>query len=168
MSAAADMLTETGRVVAVESDGVWVETIRQSTCGSCAARSGCGHGLINRVTDRQHGYIRVLPGAASPADCEVDDQVRIAIPGDVVLRGSLVVYLLPLVALLAGAVAGGVLMPGAGEGAVISGSVVGLVLGLCLVRWHAWRHREDRRMQPTLQAVLRPSSKPHTQAPRSL
>ena len=33
-------LSETGRVVAVESDAVWVEEDRSSACGKCAARAG--------------------------------------------------------------------------------------------------------------------------------
>ena len=54
------MLVETGRVVAVEEDSLWVETIRQSTCGSCAAQKGCGHGLLNRYADGKRGYIQHL------------------------------------------------------------------------------------------------------------
>ena len=76
------MLTETGRVVAVDADGVWVETIRQSTCGSCAAQKGCGHGLMNRISDGHRSLIRALPGRLSAGDCQVDDQVRISMPED--------------------------------------------------------------------------------------
>ena len=43
------MLLETGRVVAVDADSVWVETIRRTTCGSCAVQKGCGHGLLNQL-----------------------------------------------------------------------------------------------------------------------
>ena len=75
------MLVETGRVVAVDPDGVWVETIRQSTCGSCAAQQGCGHSLLNRISDGKRSYIRVLSGAQNCEQCRVDDQVRISTPG---------------------------------------------------------------------------------------
>ena len=71
------MLIETGRVVAVDAQGLWVETIRQSTCGSCAARSGCGHGLLNRMSDGRQGYIRVLPGDQSIESVRINDQVLI-------------------------------------------------------------------------------------------
>jgi len=40
------MLRESGRVVAIESDAVWVETIRSSLCGSCAAKAGCGQDYL--------------------------------------------------------------------------------------------------------------------------
>ena len=58
------MLTEVGRVIAVERDGLWVETIRSSTCGSCGARKACGHGLANQMRDGERGLVRVLPGDA--------------------------------------------------------------------------------------------------------
>ncbi len=148
------MLIETGRVVAVGSGALWVETIRQSTCGSCAANKGCGHGLLNRIADGRTGYVRVLPGAVGAGQCAVNDQVRIGIPEQVILRGSLVVYMLPLLCMLAGAAGIGALWPGMTDMAAIGGAVAGLLLGFALVHWHAWRHRQDRALQPTLLEVL--------------
>ena len=97
------MLTENGRVVAVEPGGLWVETVRKSTCGACSVQKGCGHGILNRMTDGKRGYIRVLPGEQSIQDYRVDDEVRFSIPEEVILRGSMVAYLVPIVGLLAGA-----------------------------------------------------------------
>jgi sigma-E factor negative regulatory protein RseC len=148
------MLIETGRVVAVDPKGLWVETIRQSTCGNCSARKGCGHGVINRLADGRSGYVRVLPGEAGCGDCAVDDQVRISIPEEVILRGSLVVYLVPLVCMLAGAVAAAQLFAGHPDLSAAFGAGLGLALGFALVRWHAWYHRNDRNLQPTLVEVL--------------
>ncbi len=150
------MLTETGRVVAVEEDGLWVETIRRSTCGSCAASAGCGHGLLARIADGRTGLVRVLQGPQSPSDCRVDDRVRIGIPERLLLRGSLVVYLLPLAALLAGA-ALGMTLAGSDAGAV-AGAAGGFAGGLGLVRLHAWRHRNDRGMHPVLLERLGPAA----------
>jgi sigma-E factor negative regulatory protein RseC len=47
------MLTEQARVVALDAETVWVETIRQSSCGSCSARAGCGHGMLNYGAPRK-------------------------------------------------------------------------------------------------------------------
>lgn len=152
------MLVETGRVVAVDSQGLWVETIRQSTCGTCAAQKGCGHGLLNRYSDGKRGYIRVLPGAAGTGACKVDDQVRISIPEEVILRGSLVVYMLPLLSMLGAAALGAKLFPASPDSYAMLGAVMGFGLGLALVRWHAWRHRNDSAMQPTLLDVAPPAA----------
>jgi sigma-E factor negative regulatory protein RseC len=149
------MLTETGRVVAVEADGLWVQTVRQSTCGSCAAQAGCGHGLMNRMSaQRQLGLVRALADPAQLAACRIDDEVRIALPESVVLQASALVYVLPLLTLLAGAVAMNALWPAGGDLASVAGAVLGLGAGFLSVRWHARRHRNDRRFQPALVEVL--------------
>jgi sigma-E factor negative regulatory protein RseC len=151
------VLTETGRVVACDEDALWVETIRRSTCGSCSANKACGHSLINSVTDGKRSFIRVLPGKLSVDQCKVDDQVRISIPEEVLLRGSFVAYMVPLLAMLAGAMLG-VRFAGLGEDAGAAlGAVAGLAAGFALVRWHALRHRTDTTYQPILLEVLGPS-----------
>lgn len=149
------MPTETGRIVAVETDSVWVETIRKSTCGACSAQKGCGHGLLNRIRDGQRGLVRVLPGAFSLADCRVNDEVSISLPDEVILRGSLIVYMLPLVAMLCGAAAGSRWLPWSPDPAAVAGAALGFAAGVALVRWHAWQHRHDARLQPTLAALPR-------------
>ena len=154
------MLIETGRVVAVDPDGLWVETIRQSTCGTCAAQKGCGHGLLNRISDGKSVYIRVLPGNKRSGECSVDDQVRISIPEEVILRGSLIVYMLPLVCMLSGAAAAVGLLHGNQDVLAALGAATGFGLGFAIVRWHASRHRNDRSLQPTLLEVLRPLAEP--------
>jgi sigma-E factor negative regulatory protein RseC len=147
------MLTETGRIVAIDEDGVWVETIRSSTCGACSLQKGCGHGLLSRIGEGRRGYIKVLPGALALSDCAVNDRVQISIPEEVILRGSAVVYMVPLLSMLfgAGLVAG--IWPGGADLAAMLGAFLGLGAGLALVRWHAWRHRYDCSLQPTLLAV---------------
>ena len=150
------MLIETGRVVAVEAaqGALWVETIRQSTCGSCAAKQGCGHGLLNRIADGRSGYVRVLSGAVAAERCAVNDQVRISIPEQVILRGSMLVYMLPLLLMLAGAASADLLWSGSGQAVAMVGAIVGLAMGFALVRWHAWRHRQDTDLQPTVLELL--------------
>jgi len=153
------MLQEWGRVVAVQDDAVWVETIRQSTCGACSARQGCGHGLLSRDAGARRGLVRVLSGKQlRAADCAVGDEVVLELPEDVILRGSLLVYMLPLLGLLAGAASMQGLAPAPGAQADLLtalGALLGLGTGLAVVRWHAWRHRADPRLQPTLAQSLR-------------
>lgn len=150
------MLTESGRVVGLEADGVWVETIRRSTCGTCAAQKGCGHGLLHRISEGKRGYIRVLPGAHPIDYYKIDDQVLISIPEEVILRGSLVAYVMPLVAMLAGALSAVNGLSGNEDLLAVGGAAVGLALGFALVRWHAAHHRGDPGFQPVLLRVIAP------------
>jgi len=154
------MLTETGRVVALEKDGLWVETIRKSTCGSCAVRKGCGHGLLNRMADGQRGYIRVLPGDQSVHNIRINDQVLIGIPEEVILRGSFVAYVLPLLSMLLGAIVAANWLPGASDLSALLGAASGLGLGFLLVRWHGSHHRLDPAYQPVLQGAVGSSAEP--------
>ena len=149
------MLVESGRVVAIEQDGVWVETLRKTTCGACAARKGCGHGLLNEVSAGSKGLVRVLVGDdLQPSQCNIDDQVEFTLPEEVILRGSLVVYIVPLVLMLAGAA----LASGASEFSTLLpddlyslfGAEIGFLLGTGLVRLHALQHRNNVAFQPML------------------
>lgn len=152
------MLTETGRVVAVENDSLWIETIRKSTCGSCQAQKGCGHGLINRISDGSRSYIRVLPGEIAPSACVINDQVRVGIPEEVILKGSFIVYLFPLACMLAGAASAVALFSGNQDLLAALGAIAGFGVGVGVVRWHAWAHRDDAALQPTLLEVVKSGS----------
>ncbi len=154
------MLTESGRVVGFESDGLWVETIRRSTCGTCAAQKGCGHGLLNRISEGKRGYIRVLPGEHPIGHYNIDDQVLISIPEEVILRGSLIAYVLPLVCMMTGAVGLAGIIPDQQDMAAALGALGGLAVGFGLVRWHGLTHRHDPGFQPVLLKVIQPTAEP--------
>ena len=141
------MITESGRVVAVEKDSLWVETVRKSTCNSCVAEKGCGQSLIARWGGHA-GYLRVLLQGRDAGRYQIGDQVSIGIAEDVVVKGSLLAYLVPLLALVAGSGLGHGLV--GTEVAAVCGAAGGLALGAVVVRWHAHRNRDNERMQPVL------------------
>ena len=141
------MIKETGRVVAIERDGVWVETIQQSACETCSAQKGCGQSLIAKATGKTTA-IRVLPG-----DCELEllqlgDDVVIGIPEQVVVNGTLLVYLLPLVAMIVGVLVFGSFVEHDGVAAL--GALLGLVVGSTFVRVHSNLNRNNSELQPIL------------------
>jgi sigma-E factor negative regulatory protein RseC len=156
------MLTETGQVVGVEADGLWIETIRRSTCGTCAAQKGCGHGLLNRISDGKRGYIRVLTGDRPAEHYNIGDQVLIGIPEEVILRGSFIAYVLPLIGMLVGALAAVSWLPGNEDLLALLGAASGLAIGFTLVRWHGARHYHDPGYQPVLQGVVQSPTEPVT------
>jgi sigma-E factor negative regulatory protein RseC len=154
------MLTETGRVVGIGADGLWVQTVRRGTCGGCAAQRGCGHGLLYRSADGKRGRIRVLPGDGSVEHCRIDDHVLIGIPEEVIVRGSFIAYVVPLLAMLAGALATAYSLPGNGDLSAAVGAIGGLALGFVLTRWHSTRHHGDTEFQPVLLCVVSPQPEP--------
>ena len=90
-------LRESARVVALEAETVWVEAQRSSACGRCSARAGCGHGALSGILGEQTGRVRARSGTAlSASDCAIGDEVIIEVPESSVLRGSSLLYGLPL------------------------------------------------------------------------
>ena len=93
------MIEEQGRVAAVDGDSVWVETVKSSTCTSCSARLGCGQHLSEKYrSNNSSAYIRV----SSQWPLSEGDRVIVGIPESSLLRASALMYLLPLVMMMAG------------------------------------------------------------------
>lgn len=141
------MLLETGSVVAVEPEGLWVETIQRSTCGSCAARKGCGQSLLAKMTGHT-SYLWLPLAGRSPDDYRVGDEIQLGVPEAVIANGSLFVYFLPLLTLLAATVLAHYSL--GREGITALAAIAGLIIGGALVRWHAHATRHDSRLQPVL------------------
>ena len=135
------MIEETAEVVGIDDEGVWVETRRRSTCSGCAAEHGCGTAVLSKVLGTRRTRIRVL----ADMPLAVGDRVLIGIAERALVRGSLAVYAVPLLALLLGAVLGRL---GAGSGLWASGEAASLVLGLAgLAAGLLWLKRFTRRIQ---------------------
>lgn len=147
------MILETGRIVAVEPDGLWVETIRRSTCNSCRAEQGCGQSMMAKLSGHT-SYLRVLLQGRDPTRYQLGEEIQIGVPEDVVATGSLFAYLVPLLIMLL--VSGAVHWQFANEGATILAAFTGLVGGGLLVRWRAHQTRDDSRLQPVLVDDLEP------------
>ena len=138
------MIVETGTVVALESDALWVETIQKTACEACVAQKGCGTRVLSKLTGKTN-RIRVL--AEHPCDeLSIGQDVSIGIPEDVIVKGSMLVYILPVICAVAGAWLGG----SSGDMAAIVCSVIGLLLGGLIVSLHSKKTRNDLRYQPVL------------------
>ena len=146
------MLKEIGRVVAAESGALWVEVERKSACGSCAARGGCGHGLLQQLRIGKSRHVRVLDARAVSGGIEVGQEVEIGLPAGAVLAASVMLYLVPLAGLLLGSGLAAARFPG--DAAAALGGAAGAAVSFGLVRLHALRRRNDRRWQPLLLRTL--------------
>lgn len=138
------MILETGVVVAVESDGLWVETIQKSACEVCVAEKGCGQKFLSKLAGKTVS-IRVLRNKQSSEEFSVGQSVTIGIPEDVIVMASLLVYLLPIFAAI-----GGAWLFSGSDWQAVGGALGGLVLGGMLVNLHSVRKRDDVRFNPVL------------------
>ena len=143
------MLTEFGRIVAVEPEQVWVETIRSSACESCRAKSVCGQKVLaqwqqNQETQAQKNYVPVRTNLI----VSEGDEVEIGIPEDSFIKGALLLYLLPLISLLLVSV----LLDSFFHQDVISalGGIASFGLALLYVRKVAIKWQQDDDFRPVL------------------
>ncbi|MFN2361463.1 MAG: SoxR reducing system RseC family protein [Marinobacter sp.] len=123
------MITETGKVVAVSGDRVWVQTIRTSACESCSARHGCGQRALAGVSGGRANQVLVTNSLGA----RVGDEVTVAIDESALLGASLLVYALPLVLMVIGAVSGHQLSGGHDAVAMFAAGV-GLTAGFMVAR----------------------------------
>lgn len=145
---AAGWLEERARVVALSTDGAWVETVPKTSCNGCAARRGCASGLLTRW--------RRTPRLALSTDekLHVGDSVIIGLPAGRFLQGALIVYGWPLsLAIVAGGLAES--LTSAGHFSVPLSFFAGLLAGLLVSRLQLRSHQ--RRYRPYLLGIERVS-----------
>lgn len=128
------MLTQTGEVVAWQNGVARVRVQRFAGCGRCQLRHGCGVGTLERA----------LPGRSlelsmpSIFPLQPGDRVTVGLREPTMLAAAALVYLVPLLILLAGALA---LAP-LGDAASAAGGILGLAGGILGVR--CWVRRTGR------------------------
>lgn len=141
-------MRELGKVVAIENDSVWVETSRQTACGSCSAQKGCGTSLLSKLFPNRQHYVRVLGQSAQLNEISIGDEITLEVSDGLIVKASLFMYLFPIVALLVGASVGDEY--GRGDGFAVLGGIVGLALGLAVVKLYSWRGRNNPDLHPRI------------------
>ncbi len=163
-------MIESGRVVAVETDALWVETAQKTTCGNCAAQKGCGQSLLQQLYPARSNHLRVLL-SASEADAahtteayHIGDGVEFSLPDHIIVAGSLLVYLVPVIGLLLGGLLGGQLF--VHELAIIASAFAGFASAAIGVRFYSASHSHAATLQPRLIRRLHNSSVAQTVQPQ--
>jgi len=146
------MLSESGRVIAVEADGVWVETLKLSACGQCRARHGCGQKLLATAESNLSCIKALFPNDMYWPQPKLGDAVHIGIEEGALVLGALLSYGIPLLLMLL--FVGMVAQLQVAEVFVALAALVGLVLGGLIVRWKA----QTLEVRRCFQAVLLPAS----------
>lgn len=141
------MLEAEGVIVKIGQEGVFVETSRASACGSCSSKDGCGTSTLSQLLGNKSSSFKVL----NPIGATLGERVVIGMEEAALLKSSLLVYLLPLTFLLAGAITGGWLAPARLLDAYAAGGMgIGLVVGFVALKMIAARAGTNRQFQPVI------------------
>ena len=121
------MLEQTAEVIQTASDGVWVQAVEPSGCGTCGGQ-GCSSRRIAELFQRKPRQFLV--------DCDLalapGDRVVVGIANGSVLQSALRAYGLPLGLMLAGALLAKAIQPG--DGSAVAGMLIGGVVGWLIAR----------------------------------
>ncbi|AHE98886.1 SoxR reducing system RseC family protein [Thioalkalivibrio paradoxus] len=141
-------IEERGVVLAADAQWATVRVQRQSTCGSCSARSGCGNGVLAQVLGRRELELR-LPNQQH--GLHSGDRVILGIEDRALVSGAFAMYLLPLVGLIAIPAVAGRVVPEIAEGWLVLAGAAGFAAGLLAVR--RWLRGQSGRLEPVLLGV---------------
>jgi len=127
------------RVTERGKGGIWVEGVQQSACNSCSAKSGCGQHSLSKLGRPVRLWVD------TPEQFEIGEIVELTLPQGSLAASAAALYGLPLLGLIAGAVAGHQLW---GESASVFTALVGLAVGFLAARVLSSRFRDE--WQPTV------------------
>lgn len=147
------MLIETGSIVEIESDALTVQVIQQTTCGSCSAQKGCGQGVLTKYLSGSQ-FVRIALKNRPSTDFKVGDQVELGIDELAMLKAAFLVYLTPLLMMVAATYLGSLVS----ELTSILAAVVGLIVGGFYVRRESTKRMDDPGYAPVViddKAVVR-------------
>lgn len=137
-------MEEQGEVTVVDGDFAWVACRAQVDCARCARGEGCGGGVLGRwLGDRLHRVRVVSDGGVGVGDCVV-----IGIDERALAESAMLIYGVPLLAMLTGAVIGDAW--GASDAAAGVGLLAGLAAGFAWLAGFSRKIRHHRRYQPRI------------------
>ncbi|MCK4743545.1 MAG: SoxR reducing system RseC family protein [Sulfuriflexus sp.] len=136
------MIEEQAIVVDVSGQAISVETDSESNCGHCSAKSGCGTSLLGKFFSRNRQQLIV----ETDLSLVVGDKVVLGLNSDALLQGSVIVYAIPLVMMLALPMAMSYFY--ASELVSIFSGIIGLASGLIYVKYFSAIAHSSERFRP--------------------
>jgi sigma-E factor negative regulatory protein RseC len=139
------MIEEQVIITSITTKGAWVEGIQQTACGSCSAKAGCGQHTMSQLGRKVSLWLAFEAPAHDQwqQGLQLGQQIVVGLPEGAILKSTLVLYGLPLLTLVLGAVLGDFL---GGEAGSIIGSMLFTLLGFKLARY--WSGQNKQHWQP--------------------
>jgi sigma-E factor negative regulatory protein RseC len=128
----------------IKGGTAYISLVTKNKCGGCKA---CAFGRSNKLS---------VP-AICDVDCKAGDTVAVEMPSSDVPAAALLIFLIPLVALIVGFFVGGLF----GDGDMGDVSRLITAFAFCIASFGAcvlieWRYRRRREFMPVIVEVLKP------------
>lgn len=148
-----NMAQRKGLVIRIEKNG-WaqVATERKGSCDGC----GPGHNCHSCLSSS-----KIVTPVLNKAGAKTGDLVTVSLDSDMILKNAAVLYLIPIVGLVASAVLGAGLSVDWGiseTGAAIGFGGAGLCLGFLIAVFISKRMSADNRLTPTISRIIQPGA----------
>ena len=127
------MIEENAIVVKAEGHTVWLESAGSHGCGQCQHKEGCGQTVFSQLFGIEKAQFKT----ETEQILHAGDQVLLGIDEKAIVKGSLLVYFLPLLSMiLFASLAAGLsnLLTLSHEGLIIAGGLAGLYAGFRFAR----------------------------------
>ncbi len=150
-------MLRTGQILELSGDLAQVATNRQGICADCADKTSCSAGAT------------ATPGVAevvtvrNPLHARPGDTVEFDLPGHSELRVSLLVWVVPLVGIILGAICGAQLhtaLPLDRDLSTLLGAALGAAVAFALLIRVDKRARSDERLVPVIVRIVPSGSCP--------
>ncbi len=118
-------------VVSLQGSEAEIAPLGGNGCGHCASGNGCGSGKLSQLfcSSKQRTF-----KVGNTVRAQVGDEVNVGLPEGVLLRNSILMYLLPLTSMLCASLLASGVFGGASDAAALLGALAGLVAGFIVVR----------------------------------
>jgi sigma-E factor negative regulatory protein RseC len=153
------MIEQTAVVIRLDGQFALVEAQRESSCGQCNAKKGCGTGILENSLGRRVMRLKAI----NQCNALPGDEVVVAVPEKGFIKSAFFTYLLPLLLMLLGAVVAQQ-MPGLASWnsqdlVALLGAGVGFAVALLLLRRYSLQMEKDASLQPVVVRKSRPPLK---------
>jgi sigma-E factor negative regulatory protein RseC len=143
------LIQEIGVIESLEGELALIKAERTGSCDHCASKSMC---------NPSDGKEYIIVHAVNTIGAKEGEWVRFSVPVDSFLKASLIVYAIPLIALLIGSVIGRVLFPYVSESFSKDGisaltALIFLVASIFFVKLIG-KHTDDEKYMPKIIQII--------------
>ena len=121
------MIKQPAKVISETNTSYLLESLPKSACPKCDEGKGCGGGLLSKAFSNKTYQLSINKNRI----LKVSEVVQVGIPSNLLVRASLIVYLLPLLFMVISAVLFGSLTNNQ-DIYTVTGAIFGFILGILI------------------------------------